>query len=406
MAPRWSPHGQRIAYWTRRGETGQRDLFTVAADGSQAQVPATDATNDAALDWSPEWSPDGRFLYFSSNRGGTMNQWRLPIDEASGKVTGEAQPVTVPAAWSGSLTFARDGRHFAYATRDWRTRLMRAPLDLRALTLGPPQVLIETGKSIRDHSLSPDGKSVVVCQIGDEEDIAIARLDGSSYLRLTDDAYRDRGPTWSPDGKDILFYSDRGGSYELWRIHPDGSGLRQFTRSGPGPTNFPQWSPDGLQVSYSRMGTGWYLVDSRTDDAPARAMPGLDSGATFWPYSWSPDGRRIVGLVGLTDGSNRGLAVYTLASERFESLTAGTAGMQFAVWLADSRHVVVRDQRGIAIVDSTTRQSRPVVTVGGYWTGESVGAPADGASITWTETATQGDLWLADLETPAATHAP
>ncbi len=69
---------QRIAYWSLREHSGQRDVFTIAADGSDAQPE----TNDRDTDWAPRWSPDGRHLYFASDRGGTMNLWRVPIDES------------------------------------------------------------------------------------------------------------------------------------------------------------------------------------------------------------------------------------------------------------------------------------------------------------------------------------
>ena len=84
MQPAWSPDGSRIAYWGVRGRTGQRDIWTVAADGSDAGGGGVPVTEDTALDWSPTWSPDGRYLYFSSTRGGTMNLWRVRIDQRSG----------------------------------------------------------------------------------------------------------------------------------------------------------------------------------------------------------------------------------------------------------------------------------------------------------------------------------
>ena len=46
--------------------------------------------------------------------------------------------------------------------------------------------------------------------------------------RITDDAARDRLPTWTPDGKSLVFYSNRGGEFEIWSIGADGGSLRKI----------------------------------------------------------------------------------------------------------------------------------------------------------------------------------
>ena len=69
------------------------DIYTVPAGGGEP-VPVT---RGKATDWSPVWSPDGTYLYFVSDRGGSMNLWRVAIDEASGKPLGEPEPITTPA---------------------------------------------------------------------------------------------------------------------------------------------------------------------------------------------------------------------------------------------------------------------------------------------------------------------
>ena len=76
---RGRPPGHRIAFWAADG--GQRDIWTIAAGGG----PAVPVMKDPPLDWSPAWAPDGATLYFSSDRGGSMNLWRIAIDQASGQ---------------------------------------------------------------------------------------------------------------------------------------------------------------------------------------------------------------------------------------------------------------------------------------------------------------------------------
>jgi Tol biopolymer transport system component len=399
LQPNWSPGGTRIACWTIRAG-GQRDITTFAADGSDAASGGVPVTNDPALDWSPAWSPDGRALYFSSQRGGTMNLWRVPIDERSGKVLGELEPVTTPSTWSGELAFSRDGTRLAYASLDYRSTLYRVPFDAARETItGPPTPIFKGTRAIRDHQLSPDGKWVVFNEESTQEDLFVARTDGTEYRRLTDEGARHRGPAWSPDGGRIAFYSDRGGSYELWTIRPDGSGLTQVTADTSQPS-FPVWSPDGRRIAFGI--TKWFVVDaSATKAAPPTSETSFDPNkGVFYPASWAPGGGRIAGLVAARNAATSSLAVYSLATKQFTAvpgpLAQGSLWL-WSVWLDDGRRLLIRSETGLAVVDATTGTGRALMPVSGYNLGASAGLSRDNKWITYTETATEGDIWIATI---------
>ena len=90
LQPNWFPNGRRIVYWgslfdpiTGMGDrddspTDENDIWTIPADGGDPVA----VTNDAAYDWNPVWSGD--YVYYSSDRSGSMNLWRVPIDEETG----------------------------------------------------------------------------------------------------------------------------------------------------------------------------------------------------------------------------------------------------------------------------------------------------------------------------------
>jgi eukaryotic-like serine/threonine-protein kinase len=226
VQPNWSPHGDRIAYWGVQG-SGQRDLWTVGARGGEPVA----VTNDPALDWNPIWSSDGQYLYFASDRGGSMNLWRVPIDEQTGKLLGAPEPVTTPATYSGYISFSRDGRHLAYAQVVHQINLQQVSFDPAKGKIEAKPVWITQGSRIAtDPDFSPDSEWVVFGATGDkQEDLFIVRRDGTGLRQITNDKHKDRAPRWSPDGQRISFFSDRSGRYEYWMIKPDGAGLSQFS---------------------------------------------------------------------------------------------------------------------------------------------------------------------------------
>ncbi len=85
--------------------------------------------------------------------------------------------------------------------------------------------------------------------------IWIMNADGSNPKQITKHDGVDVHPRWSPDGKKIVFQSNRSGNRDIWIVNTDGSGLRQITNN-PGPDMTPYWSPDGKKIVFSSMRNG------------------------------------------------------------------------------------------------------------------------------------------------------
>ena len=103
VEPAVSPHALRVAYWGLKGDTAQRDVYTIPLAGLKEGEAAVPVTDDAAVDFGPFWSPDGKTLYFGSDRGGSFNLWRVPIDEKTGADPRRAPARHLPPRGRGSF---------------------------------------------------------------------------------------------------------------------------------------------------------------------------------------------------------------------------------------------------------------------------------------------------------------
>ena len=113
--------------------------------------------------------------------------------------------------------------------------------------------------------------------------------------RLMDDVFKDRGATWSPDGKTLAFYSTRAGKWETWSIRVDGSDLRQLTTMDKD-TGSMIWSPDGRSGITSAISTrtAWRIDPARTSTAAdAEFLKSLVDAGMLDVQSWSPDGAHV-----------------------------------------------------------------------------------------------------------------
>jgi len=120
----------------------------------------------------------------------------------------------------------------------------------------------------------------------------VAAADGSNEHPLLAVLDVDYDPVWSPDGRSIVFTSDRAGSADLYRVAPDGSALERLT-DNPAYDDQAAFSPDGAQLVFVSSRNGG-IAHLWTTDMHARGAKALTSGAgaDFRP-SWSPDGKWI-----------------------------------------------------------------------------------------------------------------
>jgi Tol biopolymer transport system component len=401
VGPRFSPDGTRIAFWGAPG--GRRDIWTMPADGGEA----VRVTDDRATDWSPFWSPDGRHLYFVSDRGGSPDLWRVRIDERTGETLGPMHPVTTGIArvWEGAMAAAAERITVGINGDAGELSVLTLDPD-RGRVVGEPRVIHTAAEPFTQIHVSADGEWIAYRTSGAREHIMIVRADGSDRRQLTDDDYRNRGPVWSPDGRWIVIYSNRGGDYDLWALRPDGTGLRQLTDSGGESVNDPVWSPDGKRIAMSVGGaTGVRLAILDLPEGGIDALEAplpvsrFEETVGFFPYDWSRDGRHILGTRLLANGE-WSPAVHVVADGRLQGIPGpdGRPLVNFqegASWL-DSHRAVAADARTQRVYVHDLRTGATAELPGIPTPGE-FSISADGRTLAVSRTRLESDIWMLTL---------
>ena len=301
-----SPDGSEVAFsWN---PTGAYELYTAPIAGDKI-IQLTESDTRSV---SPRWSPDAAQIAFTRDEGGTerMAIWTVDRD-------GEHER---------KLTSADDATH-------------------------------------RDIEWSPDGRSIsCVANIGGER-FSIQLIDGATGARraLTDGAYEDARPRFSPDGTWILFESWRTGSRiesDLYLIPVSGGApIKLDTREGKsGDSQFARWSPDGRTIAFTS----------------------------------SARGRREIALIDL-DGTT---------STRLRYLTENPFDEQTPVWRPDARGVVyLQDKdaaRAVHRVFSASRAATPVADLPGMYEWPRVGPDSETVAMTFTSARRPNDVWVRD----------
>jgi len=273
----WSPDSRSLAYTSRR--TGTTDIWIVDVASGEARQLTSDVRND----FSARWSPDGKWVAFLSDRGSQTDIW---VVSSAG---GNAMRVTNDPAVETNPRWAPDGRSLYYQRLENDVEIMLMPPGGGA----GKTLLSWPGQTMTSGVVSPDGKTILFASDrSGNSDIWSLPVSGGEAAPFVVSPLDDRAPVYSPDGSQVLFRSDRGGSPDLWVIPAAGGTPRQVTE-GPANDGEAAWSPDGKTIAFvsNRGGPGgdlWTVPSAGGE--PARVTQGNVRPSSV---EWGPDGKHI-----------------------------------------------------------------------------------------------------------------
>jgi Tol biopolymer transport system component len=284
--PAWSPDGRLIAFVpelsvSKLDKNEPETIYAIDLEGHEMK-PLT------GEHWAGIgkiiWTADGRGLIFIANRAGTGNQlYYLSYPE------GEVRRITNDLHSYGNygLGITADGSALVAETWESQTQLWVVGADgdsSRAL-----QLTNGMADGRRGTAWLADGRIVYVTREGSQYDLWTIRDDGTDAKALTADSFIDTEVAATPDGRFLVFTSDRAGGSHIFRAEADGTRPQQLT-SGEAQDSLPDCSPDGQWVVYAS------TLDEKTTVWKVSIEGGTPLRLTDYEClapSFSPDGRFI-----------------------------------------------------------------------------------------------------------------
>ena len=236
--PAFSPDGRTLAF-VRWSGLAVGDIYLQNSNATKARRLTFDDTQIQGI----AWTPDGRNIVFASWRSGVPTLWRVPV---SG---GEIEPLAGIGEDAKVPALSPRANFLAYRKLERNVNIWGIQVTSAGRLEGPPRKLISASRQQHDDEFSPDGRRIV-------------------------------------------FSSDRFGNDEIWVANADGSNAAQLTSFGGPLTGTPRWSPDGRRIAFDSRprGRSGVFVVSAEGGAPRRLTP---LAADAFVPSWSRDGRWI-----------------------------------------------------------------------------------------------------------------
>ena len=259
-----SPDGSRIVFQSNRA--GNRELYTAKPDGSNV-VQLTNTPYDEA---GPVWSPDGKHLAYAAEPDGNSDVFVMNADGTGVRRLTDHPGDDAHPHWSpdGLRILFNSARTTPDPKAPWTQQwhevfsIRLDGSDLRQVTnckiLCTYPAMSPDGKMIAYRKLTNDpGFIWELTSIPRNSEVFVANLDGSKEVNISRSAGFDGWPTWSPNGRWILFSSNRNGPAligQLFIARPDGTDLRQLTFGSESLVQ-PSWSADGKQIYAAQYST-------------------------------------------------------------------------------------------------------------------------------------------------------
>lgn len=306
-------------------------------------------------DRDPVWASDGKSFYYLSEQSGTLNIYHRTLDGKETQITNhEKNPVRfLSAASDGTLCYGYDGE--IYTVRKGG-QPQKTAIRIAADTEGKELIRQIRNSGAYNIKLSPNGKEIGFVMHGD---VYVTSIEYRTTKQITNTPEQERYIDFSPDGRTIIYDSERNGVWQIYATTMKNKDEKQFayatelveerlTQSDQ--TSFqPKFSPDGKQIAFwENRGT------LRVMDAKGKNVKTAMDGKFVYSYSdgdidftWSPDSKWLLSsYIGVGGWNNSDIALVNASGNgEIHNLTESGYNESNAKWVLDGKAMLFCSDR-------------------------------------------------------------
>ncbi len=355
---KWSRNGQSFLYHDKKGGENQwrkhhqsgiaRDIWLYnSKTGEHRQL-----TKFAGEDRSPVWADGDKTVYYLSEANGSFNVHRFAIDnpQAPTAVTQfKKHPVRfLTASNDGTLCFSYDGNIY---TKTGNAEPQKVRITIQSEAKANNERIVNVTGGVRDLAVSPNGKEVAFVYRGE---VFVSSVDGGTTKRITNTPGQEIGVSFSPDGKSLLYASERAGSWKIYQTIRTRNEepyffastlLRETPVIENNRENYePQFSPDGKEIAFieDRMTLKVYNIATKQVRTILTNNDLFAMGENDQYFTWSPDSKWLLfqfsepgywnGEIGLISADGKGKKVNLTESGYQDYAPQWMMGGKMLIW--------------------------------------------------------------------------
>ena len=290
-------------------------------------------TNREVEDRQPVFSTDEKSLYYLSEVNGTFNVHKMLIDNPvqSQQLTNfSLHPVRFLSFGSGILCFGHDGELYTMKEGE---QPQKVDVSIRTQDKANPDKYITINGGVREMAIAPNGKEIAFIARGE---VFVTSVDGALTKRITNTPEQERFVTWGPDGKTVVYASERGGKWNIYKASRERATEEPFFFASTlikeedlinteVDNYMPQYSPDGKKLAFITDRRTLRVMDVASGNTTDLLTPNdlfhMRDGDKY--FRWSPDSKWLLVDWGLSLNNSEVLLMAADGSRRVNLTESG-----------------------------------------------------------------------------------